>query len=527
MESRQCITLQFGNASNSVASRVWHQMACAAELDDGCDSLSTFCSIRNDGTFYPRTAIFYDSMPDTQRSIDILFPRSNISKSETIDAGTERVTRTLPITKRHLQNHGINVKDDDAIDVSLRPQVLFDRKSFLCMRQLSHTNAGVDVVTRGMGICDSNLMEMKMDSIRHFMEECDNIDAFCVYVDVNSPWNSFAHDVLDELRDESPKSRSVVFGIEGLGVSMLSAAPGTRLLSNNPGIMNDISKSDQRAYATNMMYSLSRIPDNCCYVPLCFPTQYCISPPSSYDVFDPNVAAGLYAAAIDSALLPVYSSRIPRFSGSISYSLMAFVNFMCPTPRTPLAGMMIEQPIPVANGGDAVKFAQEFESVYSKKQHPLSSYLSLSAPVQHDDDITCVSQCLVMRGLGPNTYSTYVHRCIESHIKSLKSTYLVACAHPLPLLSSSRFVPPYRHMHDSIVNKFSAVPSTRATPTSGAVYTHNSSVLLKYVEDTLSWKQMMATSNQITADDMKEMNENVMKLHSAYTELRDGVDDNM
>ncbi|KAI8071537.1 tubulin domain-containing protein [Gongronella butleri] len=288
--------------------------------------------------------------------------------------------------------------------------------------------------------------------VRHYVEECDQLQGFQLFADIDSAFAGFAEQLLDDIADDFPKTSILTFG-------MMKA-------------------ENKRPVSTlNRFFGIPRLTQaSSLFVPLYTPTSSRIQIDGLAPYIHPNCASVYHTSAVLSAAIETATScfRLKRDAMTIS-GLEGLLNWR---RETRLASLGVALPLPISSYGYSASLSSN---------RPLLPLMDLSLQSSLSKPEHVFGECITLRGLmnqgDKEKYVNEVCKPFKDELDQLQHRVMVDTAYPLPD-SYPRF---FSSLLDEEGKIYDATPGTTTRPHHVPMLTHLST--------NSNTKQMLAAEN--------------------------------
>jgi len=236
--------------------------------------------------------------------------------------------------------------------------------------------------------------------LHKILEECDHVQGFHVFSDIDTGFGGITEDLLSQLRQDLPKAAVTLFGFYGPPKDKQKVSTSKRIL--------------------NLSLSMSKLTELCSlYVPLSYKhwkSQYHF-PYLKWEKEKQFHTSSIFAAAIDTL------SRPYRITNS-NYSMGNMTSNLATTKEMNIASLEFTLPLPLY-------FDQQLETLLNPKNLKDQIFSAnwmypLTPNTTRDPTITPYSSSVVMRGVpannfAQNSYQLTQHQLLENYLVNLKT----------------------------------------------------------------------------------------------------------
>ncbi|KAL1914836.1 uncharacterized protein VTP21DRAFT_7928 [Calcarisporiella thermophila] len=368
---REVITLQFGHSANFIGTHFWNTQDAYFTYDPAApppelmhDVLyRTGMSQQGIETYTPRALIYdlkggFGSLSKYNRLYEDKTTESNLEGNVVKYEQERHPKNSFLQTLEEEEETGItNEAKNFNLDKEVKVWSDFNRTTFhprSLHQLLSHSLDSSILPFSAFPVGLDAFQEYERDhasyddSLRHFAEECDQLQGFHVMVSTYDAWGGFATGILESVRDEFSKA-----GIWVYGLGNLSPEPYENLRKSQMEPINE-------ALSMVRLGELASV-----YVPL---RRECLDVPWPKLSFNPKLlyhTTAVLSAAIETASLPFRTRQDPTSMGQLAglYNWRSSI---------PLASLSVAMPL-----GDAEHFHKsDIRSLTTtKKEDPYSQSL--------------------------------------------------------------------------------------------------------------------------------------------------------
>ncbi|KAI9261367.1 tubulin domain-containing protein [Helicostylum pulchrum] len=436
---REILTIQLGSIANHVGTHFWNAQEEYFNYSESNEShtqelnhdvLYRSGETSNGVTTYtPRTLIYdlkggFGSMQKYNR----LFNADDDHQQVTWEQGVNRIDRSISKSQYQHELDRMETENDPNVNLDIVQQldssvnnwsdynrIYYHPRSVnpITTHQMDNEITPFDNYTIGRQSYNENEKEMDIfeDNFRFFVEECDNLQGFQIFTDVDDAFGGFTESLLDNIRDEYLKTPIMTYGLSDSHAEYRTDRHKQKIILN-------------RAFGMTRLAELSSM-----YIPIYTPTMAAtknsgLSPYLYFDEYSRYHTSAIIAAAIETNSLP-YRLKHNSVTMAETISKLNWVR------NTSLASLSVSLPLPISEKG----YIETVETMIKKTQ--LRPTISLLDRISTTKKIDTYGESIVTRGLprnmqGQSEYLQKLYKDFTDENDPLQSRFSLDTSFPLP-----------------------------------------------------------------------------------------------
>ncbi|CAO3655803.1 unnamed protein product [Mucor hiemalis] len=438
---REIITLQLGSIANHVGTHFWNSQeeyfnygASNAKADELNQDVLYRSGETSTGisTYTPR-ALIYDLKGGfgSMQKYNKLFASGDDGSNNTWDQGLNRIDRSVPKSQYQHELDRMEAENDPNVNLNVLQQldqsvnnwsdynrIYYHPRSInpIVTHQMDNEITPFDSYTIGREAYRENEKEMDIfeDNFRFFVEECDSLQGFQIFTDVDDGFGGFTEGLLNNIRDEFLKTPIMTYGLSDSHAQYRTDRHKQKIILN-------------RALGITRLAELSSI-----FVPIYTPTKAAVdkaglSPYLNFNEYSRYHTSAMIAAAIETNTLP-YRLKHNPITMADTVSKLNWVR------STSLASLSFTVPLPILQNG----YISTVETFKNKNQlRPTLDLLDRVTKGSLSQKVDVYGETIVARGLpsnmqGQTSYLEKLFADFKDENDPLQSRFTLESPFPLP-----------------------------------------------------------------------------------------------
>lgn len=367
---KEVITLQFGHFSNFVGSHFWNiqdelynLFGEKSEIDSNC--LYRFGkTLNNVATVTPRLLIFdvNGSLGSLKQSGYLYSQETKVVKEqitsywggkvEVKQEETVKKTKFIETLEKNPENLSKEMTKEVLKDLDENTNYWSDYllphlhpKSISLLKEYS-INDKFNVYTNGALLKNQTLYDQYLENLNFFVEECDSLQGFQIFVNTSDAWSKIAVDYIDMIKDEiGPKNVILTFGMDQEVIEK----------DNEEFVKDSIKRKMNLALSTADLFEKSNI-----FVPLSTTHLQNDSFEHLNYSMKPYQTSAIFASAIDTATL-LFRRKQSKFD---MRQMQTDMNTM---PSTRISTLSTSMPFPLKKDNTFFDILSSLEPIHQSK----------------------------------------------------------------------------------------------------------------------------------------------------------------
>ncbi|KAI9338876.1 tubulin domain-containing protein [Pilaira anomala] len=432
---REILTIQLGSIANHVGTHFWNSQEEYFNYGGSTEELDHNVLYRSGETSsgvttYTPRALIYDLKGGfgSMQKYNRLFNTEDDHQQVTWEQGVNRIDRSVPKSQYQHELDRMETENDPNVNLDIIQQldssvnnwsdynrIYYHPRSInpIVTHQMDNEITPFDNYTIGRQAYTENEREVDIfeDNFRFFVEECDNLQGFQIFSDVDDAFGGFTESLLDNIRDEYLKTPIMTYGLSDSHAEYRTDRHKQKIILN-------------RAFGMTRLAELSSI-----YIPIYTPTMTAVktsglSPYLYFNEFSRYHTSAIIAAAIETNSLP-YRLKTNSITMAETISKLNWVR------NTSLASLSVSLPLPITKNG----YIETIETLTKPQQ--LRPTLSLLDRLSTLEKIDTYGESIVTRGLPKNMQgqSEYLEKLLKDFKDEndpLQSRFSLDTSFPLP-----------------------------------------------------------------------------------------------